>query len=156
MKHLSVIFLLFTLALVQCSGPDTVYEEHRYFENDTWHRFDKLNFAVPVDNIDKNYDIKFSMVYTSEYQYDRIPVHVIMNTPAGEERIHEFKFNVRNKAGDFIGEKKGDSIHLKKTLWGGFVFNKEGKAKLSIEQLIPKYNTPHIKSAGIMLKQTKD
>lgn len=156
MKHLRVIFLLLAIILVQCSGPDTVFEEHRNFEKDTWHRFNKLSFTIPIDNIDKKYDIIFSMVYTPDYQYDRIPIHVIMNTPAGEKRINEFNINVRNKADEFIGEKKGDSIHLKKNLWGGFVFNREGEAQLSIEQIIPKYNTPHIKSAGIMLKQTKE
>lgn len=155
MRYLQFLFVI-SFLLVSCSGSDIVFEKHQAFEENTWHRFNKLNIDLPVEKTGKMYDIVFSFVHTSQYQYDNLPVHVTINTPSGEKRINEFNIKVRDKEKGFLGKKEADSIRLHKVLWGGFVFNKKGKAKISIEQIIPKYNTHHIKSVGIILRETDE
>ena len=154
MRYLQLL-LVISFFLTSCSGRDVAFEKHQAFENNTWHRFNKLNIDIPVEKTGKMYDIVFSFVHTKEYQYDNLPVHVIINTPSGEKRINEFTIKIRDKEKGFIGEKEGDSIHLQKVLWGGVVVKKKGTVNISIEQIIPKYNTHHIKSAEILLKETE-
>lgn len=154
MKRIILIPLLFTIAFFSCSGPDNVYEQHRYFSNG-WKRFNKLTFEVPVEEPSQRYDILFSFVHTPEYQYDNIPVHIILNTPGGEERMNKFNLPVRDKSGKYTGTQAGDSIQMQAVLWPEFIFGETGKAKISVEQIIPKFRTPHIKSAGILIKESE-
>lgn len=154
MKQISLLLLTGALVFFNCSGPANDYEEHCYFANG-WKRFNKLKFEIPVKETYQHYDIIFSFVHTPEYQHNYIPVHIILKTPGGEERMNKFNLPVRDKSGKYTGTQAGDSIQMQAVLWPEFIFGKTGQAKISVEQIIPKFRTPHIKSAGIIIKKSE-
>jgi len=83
-----------------------------------------------------------------------MPVYVILNTPSGEERMTEIKVPVREN-GKFIGEEEGKPVEVKAYLWKSIRISKSGKCKLSIENIVPKIQTPGIKEIGIRVEKAK-
>ncbi|MEA3505715.1 MAG: hypothetical protein U9R32_11050 [Bacteroidota bacterium] len=148
------LLLVFVAALFyQCAGPEVIFDESVTFENQKWHRFNNLEFETLVDASKKEFDIEFVLKYSEDFQYDMIPIHVILQTPSGEERIREVEINIRYGDGKLIGENFNGIITLKKLLWKEFSFNDKGKVTISIENIFPKIETDNIISAGVLIKE---
>lgn len=143
---------LFLLSLTRCAVSDKeIFSAEQTFENDTWQRFQILEFDIPFEEEKKAYNFYFTVTYSDEFQHDNIPLHVILKTSTGSKRVHEFTIKVRDAKGENIGKKAEDSQYyvLKAPLWQGLTISEPGEAFLSLEQIIPKYKTPGIKQAGI-------
>jgi|AntRauTorckE6833_2_1112554.scaffolds.fasta_scaffold00217_2 gliding motility-associated lipoprotein GldH len=148
-----IIAIALLISLAQCSSSDdVVFSQKVNFEEDSWPRFKKLDFEIPVEHPGSHYNLFFTLHYSSQFPHDNIPLHAILKTPGGEERIYEFTIEVRDNTGKEMGKKpEGSSYYyLEAPLWQG-VSLKEGEAFLSLEQIIPKYSTPGISKAGIRI-----
>lgn len=153
-----LIFLVLAVGFVQCSDSrKAVFSENQAFNSDTWKRFTKLQFDIPVEEPNRHYDLFFNFVYSEDFQYDQIPIHAIMNTASGEERIYTFHIQVRDSVGGNLGQKpeEGKYYHLEAPLWQDVHFPEKGEVSLSFEQLIPKYSTEGIHKAGLKVYYTK-
>lgn len=141
---------LIILILSGCKKNNEIISYHK-FNDRTWNRFDKIQFDIPVVEIDKAYDVYFFVNHTKEYEFDNLEFNMIMITPSGEERIKEYKFLMKNSTGGFTGTCSGDSctasIALKKLLR----FEKKGILKIEIETLVPRLQINALLGAGIRL-----
>ncbi len=154
-----LVILMLAVALVQCSDSrQAIYSDSQSFENDTWKRFTKLHFDIPVEKTDKTYDLFFNFVYSDDFQHDQIPVHAILNSPSGEERIYTFHIQVRDTTGQDMGKKSEDSkyYHLEAPLWQEVSFPEKGEVALSFEQIIPKFSTTGIHKAGVKVYYSEE
>ena len=77
---------------------------------------------------------------------------MVMNTPSGEERIHEYQLEVKSKSGDFSIECSKDSCQGMILLKREINIGKPGILKIEIENLTPHLSTTGIKGVGIRLK----
>ncbi|MGM0566182.1 MAG: hypothetical protein ACQESX_05440 [Bacteroidota bacterium] len=144
--------VVFLLSLSQCTVSEKeIFTAKQAFENDTWQRFQILDFDIPFEEENKAYDLYFTVTYSEDFQHDNIPLHAILKTPAGSKRVNEFTIEVRDANGQDIGEKADDAKYytLKAPLWQELTISEPGEASLSLEQIIPKFKTPGIKEAGI-------
>lgn len=147
------ISVILILSMIKCTSPDeAMYSSEINFDDDRWQRFMKPEFEIPVEKSENKYDIFFTLRYSDDFPHDNIPLHAILNTPAGEERIYEFTIKVRDDTGKDKGRKAADSKYyfLEALLWQDITLT-HGTAHLSLEQIIPKFTTPGIKSAGIRI-----
>lgn len=151
------IGILFFIAGCGNSGTE-VYSESKTFPGNTWQRFSKLNFRVPIEKPNQAYNFFFTLEYDSAFAYDYLPVHGILNTPSGEERIFTFDIQVRDSLGVEKGTWLSDSecYQVRSRLWQGVHISEKGHAQLSIEQLIPKLTTQGIHSAGVEVTSVKN
>ncbi len=149
----SIAFLLL-YCISSCNKPNTKELYHKFTGN-TWARFNLLSFEIPVEEADKSFDVYLFGRFTPDYQYNALIFNMIMNTPAGEERIHEYKMEVKSKAGSFVIECKNDScegrILLKKQLY----LAKPGILKIEIENLTPRLVTEGIIGVGIRMVESQ-
>jgi gliding motility-associated lipoprotein GldH len=145
--------LIILIALTACKS-EPAYEQLHTFKGNTWNRFDNQVFEIPVNETGKTYDIFLTMKRTAEYAYEDLPVNVVLQTPSGEERIHEFTFklseNLKNPDSD-----TADSLTAQFELWKEILLSDKGKCTITIENLIPKIATPGIVSVGIIMKKSK-
>lgn len=155
MKRLRILLWIAGLSLVAgCSSRGPVFEKYHALSNSTWDRFNQLVFTIPIEAEEGDYDISLLLRPTPDFPYDRMPVYVILNTPSGEERMTEIKVPVREN-GKFIGEEEGKPVEVKAYLWKSIRISKSGKCKLSIENIVPKIQTPGIKEIGIRVEKAK-
>ncbi len=149
-KKALVYGLLFLLILSGCKKNNEIIRYHK-FNNQTWNRFEKIRFDIPVLEIDKRFDVFFFANHTKKYEFDNLEFNMIMTTPSGEERIKEYKFLLKDKTGGFTGNCNQDSctasIALKKGLW----IDKKGMLRIEIETLVPRLQINALLGIGIRL-----
>ncbi len=92
------------------------------------------------------------MKRTADYAYDDLPVNVVLQTPSGEERIHEFAFKLSESIRD-PNREEVDSLTVEFQLWKEILLSDKGKCIITIENLIPKIATPGIANIGIIMKK---
>ena len=150
---LSFFFLLTFVSLISCKqGP--VYEQYLKMKDSIWDRFSMKIFEIPIVEAGKNYDISLTVRNTAKFQYDKLPVYVILTTPSGEERMREISLPIREN-GKMLGEPKANSFEVKTVLWKEINLADKGKCKISIENIIPKIQTEGIDEIGVVVTKSK-
>ena len=146
------VFLIIFLPLIfflgsGCGKKDSRELFHR-FPDKTWARFNLLSFEIPIEK-GNAYDIYLFARFANDYPYETLDFNMIMNTPAGEERIKEYRMDVKSKSGNFCIECSKDSclgtILLKKEI----NIAKPGIMKIEIENLTPRILTEGVLGVGI-------
>jgi gliding motility-associated lipoprotein GldH len=141
-----LILLLFS----GCKKSNEILSYHK-FKDQTWNRFDKITFNIPILAVNKQYDVYFFANHTKNYEYDNLRFNMIMTTPSGEERIKEYKLMVKNMTGGFLGECRGDSCTVSIVLRKGMSIEKIGMLRIEIETLVPRLQIENILGIGIRL-----
>lgn len=149
-----IMLVLFSIMIAflasGCNKEDHPELYHR-FSDKSWARFNLLSFEIPVTNISP-YDIYLFARFTPDFQYETLDFNMIMNTPAGEERIHEYQMKVKSKSGQFRIECEKDSCQGTIVLKKEIDFAKPGILKIEIENLTPRLTTEGVIGVGIRLK----
>jgi gliding motility-associated lipoprotein GldH len=111
-----ILILVINCFLVGCTPEGRVYEKHKELSpNLEWLQADSREFEIPVENLDKNYNLSLTFRYATGFQFRTVNVQVTEISPAGTEQVYEYSLNVRNEAGEYIGEPGydiWDSEHL--------------------------------------------
>jgi len=141
-----LILLLFS----GCKKSNEILSYHK-FKDQTWSRFDKITFNIPIIDVDKQYDVYFFANHTKNYEFDNLRFNMIMTTPSGEERIKDYKFMLKNTTGGFVGECRGDSCTASIVLRKGMSIEKIGMLRIEIETLVPRLQIENILGIGIRL-----
>ena len=152
MKKIILYLLITVLAFAACKSEPAYLKTHS-FQGNTWNRFDNQVFEIPVNETGKNYDIFITMKRTAEYPYDELPVNVVLQTPSGEERIHEFTFKFSESIKD-PELKEADSLTVEFQLWKEILLSEKGKCTITIENMIPKIATSGIATIGIIMRKS--
>ena len=78
--------------------------------------------------------------------------NMVMNLPSGEERIREFKINIRDKEENMLGEKKAGYYEYFLPIRSEVRFFETGNLTFEIESLMTKYYTPGVVEFGVVLE----
>lgn len=133
-----------------CKKNNEIISYHK-FKDQTWNRFDKITFNIPILAVDKRYDVYFFANHTKNYEYDNLRFNMIMTTPSGEERIKEYKFMLKNTTDGFLGECRGDSCTASIVLRKGISMEKIGMLRIEIETLVPRLQINNVLGIGIRM-----
>jgi gliding motility-associated lipoprotein GldH len=146
----SSLVLLSAIIFFSCSGDKHVEKVHN-FDEATWNRFDILSFYLPIKNTTDEHTIQAIIRHTEKLEHDRIPVHFIMTFPSGEERIWEQTLVIRDRDGNLQGVWKDGLYEVVVPIRTRMRFREAGNCNITVEQIIPKYNTHGIASFGLKL-----
>ncbi len=113
-----------------------------YFQckNQTWPRFNKITFLIPIKKGKEQYNIYLFANMTRDYSYKNLDFNLILTTPSGEERIMEY--NIED-----VSINRENGIELKSDLY----LSKAGILSLELENLMPVINLKGISGIGIRL-----
>ncbi|PIE88153.1 MAG: hypothetical protein CSA04_03400 [Bacteroidetes bacterium] len=148
-----IVFIIAALFFVGCSGGEEAYEREVTFEKGIWDRFEKLDFEFPVTHTDRAYDFVMVLEYDVNFPEDKIPFHVIMQMPNGEERIKEYHPRIRSNKGMIYGRITDGRATLEVPLREEHRFTEQGTAKLNIECFYPKYTIQGIYKVGVVMRR---
>jgi len=119
-----------------------------------WARFNLLSFEIPVNEVERSYDVILFARFTPDYQYRALDFNMIMNTAAGEERIHEYQMPVKSAEGTFLFNCVSDSCEGTLLLKRQLYLSKAGILKIEIENLTPRLVTEGVIGVGIRLVES--
>jgi hypothetical protein len=116
-----------------------------------WERFNILHYDFDLQGSEQSVDVILIIKTNSDFQYDSLPMNMVLKSPAGEERIREFcmQFGKTNPLQEKL--QSGDTIIYSMVLKKGLEIKTNGLLKIEIENLNPRINTEGIYSAGIRL-----
>ena len=119
-----------------------------------WARFNLLRFEIPVNEVEKSWDVFLFARFTPDFQYKTLDFNMILNTAAGEERIHEYQMPVKSAEGTFLFNCVGDSCEGTLLLKRQLYLSKAGILKIEIENLTPRLVTEGVIGVGIRLVES--
>jgi gliding motility-associated lipoprotein GldH len=155
MKKNAALQLLILLFILPACNRIKPVESYHPFTTGSWQRFDILKFEIPAENAGKYFDVLFFARFTHDFSYDQLNINMVLNTPAGEERINEYTMKVKSAGGKFLGEWTGDSCFTSMVLKRGFKVSSAGILVIEIENLTPRLQTEGILGAGIRLLESR-
>lgn len=142
MRYPILLIALLLMALVACNHEPSLTKISQ-FDHQTWNRFHIKNFVLPIPDKGKKYDIALQMQFAPGFAYDEMPVYVTLKTPSGEERMREITIQVR-KGGRFAGTPMGQNSLVEKVIWRSIAISDTGSCRLSVENMVPYYDTQGI------------
>lgn len=153
MKNLLIPSLLLVLLLTACHSGKR-YELNHTFENNTWDRFNKLQFEMPGNIEPGNYDITLNIRLNESFEYDRFPVFVTLNTPSGEERTNEIELKIKDN-GRFYQTPENGLVTITQKLWEGIHIADTGVCIITVENLIPKIQAFGVNGVSMVMQREK-
>jgi len=149
-----VITVLIMISLISCNRKKDIELIH-HFPNQTWNRFEKVNFSFQVEDLKPSYDIFLKIIHTDKYPYNNLRFNLIIYMPSGEERIVEYDFDMRKEDGDFVSTAINDHFEVIFPLRSELRFTKTGICRFEFENLIPRLEIPGIITMSVVLKKTR-
>ena len=102
------------------------------------------------------YNIYLVLRHTDAYKYNNIWLNIGTQSPADTMRIQRFDLQLGSDAKGWDGSGMDDIWELRKSITNGpFKFNKLGKYKFSIAQVMRENPLPDIMSVGIRVEKVK-
>lgn len=155
MKSVLTVPVVFLLLMLSACQPDKEYKLNHTFENNTWDRFNKLQFEMPGDINPGNYDIIFTVRFQEDFQYDRFPIYVTLNTSSGEERMNEIELKVKDN-GKYYGTEENGLHVISLKLWEELHIADTGINTITIENLIPKVQTTGVNDVSVVMQKVEN
>ena len=157
MTNLKYYWLFFVLLFVSFGCSHTkVFEEYKKFDNLSWHRFNFLEFEVPIEDIEPEYDISISLRHLPEFPHKQLPVNFTIYSPSGEMRTVDLLLELYDDEGNSLSECLGDFCDISILLRENFKFSEQGIFKFRIENKWKKVDLPGIMEVGLILKKSKN
>ena len=150
MKKIPHLVLILILVIVSGCSKNNDYVVYHKFKDQTWPRFNILQFEIPVNSTGKIYDISLFVSHSKEYEFDDLDFNMVMTTPSGEERIKEYHMDIKRKDGRFTGQCYKDSCEVSVALKRELNLTK-GILTLEIESLVPRLEIKGLLGIGIRL-----
>ena len=159
MMKIKNVLLLFVISvlLLGCNREKIYYQDNVAFDSSIWPRFQHLTFDIPIDNPKISYDVIMMINHNNDVVFNTLPIQVNSETQSGERRFSEFHLKVKDKSGNFVGEKQENgTFTFSHTIRHGISAPESSTYHIDIECFYPKYNIEGINNVTIQLVKTKD
>jgi gliding motility-associated lipoprotein GldH len=150
-----ILLLLFASVFFSCQEKKVVYESWvSTGEELQWSKSNILSTEIEVNDNSKPTELYVGVRYATGYAYDRLPLKMIQTAPDGKRTISQLDIPIRDKDGEFIGDKGFDIIDLEYLVNGEHSFPMHGKYTYSFEQTAEGIDPLHfVMELGILTKE---
>jgi len=137
---------------MSCNQEAPILQEKTNFDKIGWNRFKYLEYSPEIVDNSVPYIFTLKLSFTDEYEYNYFKFQ-LSKEYGGETYVKVFSIPVKNQEGVFL-EKVKDGIYTVNTILSKQIyFSSPGKYLITIEQLMPKFNTKGIKSAEFIIEK---
>ena len=123
-------------------------------DNMVWQRFDNQEFSFDVEK-ETPVDLYLSLRHHTNYPYDHINVNVTIETPDGEKRSREYRFNLKDKKGSWKSSGMGELWDIDLPIRKNISFRDSGECRVIIENKMSKIHTPGILEVGLLVRKSE-
>lgn len=148
---------LFIVLLALSSGCSNskVFEEYIKFDNLSWNRFNFLEFEVPAENIETEFDVYIALRHLPEFPHKELPVNLTIYSPSGEMRSADHLLELTDNEGNNLSKCVGDYCDVSILVRKELSFYEPGVYKFVIENKWKKVDLPGIMEVGLLIKKSK-
>ncbi|MDC0249405.1 gliding motility lipoprotein GldH [Flavobacteriales bacterium] len=125
-KPSSLIFF-FLLVLIACTG-DTVFEQHKSFEDQSWNADSAIIFNCLVEDTVSQNQWVIKVRHTVEYEFQNLFLFI------KAEKVDTIEIQLANKEGRWIGRGVGDIRKVDFVYKEKEIFSKKGELVVKLEQ----------------------
>ena len=151
MKNISL--LLFLAAFLVSCGSKKITEQQKSFTDKKWQPGQNLTYEFNIIDTAAAYDISAVVKHFDNFPLDRVRLSFRLEDPAGEKRISEHDLVIRDKKGQFLGKKIGDTITMDFAIRNRYKFKAQGKAKVTLVNRLTSTATNGIGGISIVVKK---
>ena len=146
---------LFLLIFTACNS-DTVFEQHKSFENQSWNSDSAITFNYLVEDTTSQNQLIIKLRHTVEYEFQNLFLFI------KAEKMDTIEIQLANKEGRWFGKGVGDIRMVEFAYKNKKVFSKKGYLIIEIEQAM-RYGDfekiqqlKNIKSIGFRIEKQND
>lgn len=110
---------------------------NRSFFNTAWERFDYVNNSIDIEK-ETTYDLAMDISFTDDYAYDYFSmVFTVFDSYGIPYRSKAYKFNLKDKEGNWKAEKKDDCYTFNLPINQALQITDPGTYRFQIENRMP-------------------
>jgi len=147
------LFLLLTL-LISCNSKNVFTETKEGFTANQWQKKEAQNFSFTINEDNKNYDFTITISHVYNYQFESVPIEVVITNPKGETEMLFFDLLIKDAKGNDKGDCLGDLCDLRQTFKKNIKLSK-GNYTVHIAHRFNHVYLPNITSLGLEVDKTE-
>ncbi|MDR1459261.1 MAG: hypothetical protein LBI60_03505 [Bacteroidales bacterium] len=114
-----------------------------------------MDTTFVVSNSKKIYDVAVELSVMDRFEHSRIPVEVVITSPAGQKNIVNSVIAVKDKENKHTGTVYGDVWTVKQTIYSQKEFMEEGVYSLFIQNRTQYYELSPVVSLSFIISPAK-
>ena len=152
-KYFILLFVLVTLA--SCTQEPPILQEKTEFGKAGWNRFKYLEYSPEIVDNSVPYIFTLKIEFTEEYDHNFFKIQLSKESN-GESYVKIFSIPVKSREGLFLEKAKDGIYKVNAILSRQIYFSSPGKYLITIEQLMPKFDTKGIKSVEFIIEKRSE
>ena len=156
MRKFLVVFVC-AVGVISCKyGGFKSYETKIISEfSGVWNRFKPLEGSFDIENLRKQYEVKVELSVINGFEYNQIPVEIVITSPSGQKNIINKILVIKDKEGNHIGKAEGDVWTIEQIIYPNKEFTELGKYEVSIQNRTQYYELFKVKSLSFTVASLK-
>ena len=152
-RNIQLLFLLIPLGtLSACTQEPPILQEKTEFGNTGWNRFKYLEYSPEIIDNSIPYIFTLKVGFTDEYDHNFFKIQLSKEL-GGESYVKVFSVPIKNREGVFLENPENGIYKVTIVLSRQIYFSSPGIYQVTIEQLMPKFDTKGIKSAEFIIEK---
>jgi gliding motility-associated lipoprotein GldH len=155
-KIIPVAFTLLSILSYQACIKSNVFEKNTTIKYNKWQKDNKLNFEFDITDTTSDYLMFLTIRHSDAYPFSNIWLNVKTTLPIEQKTIEtRTEVPLAEADGKWMGRNFKDIIEQQMPLTGSGVahFNRTGKYKIQLEQIMRENPLPEIMSVGVRLEK---
>ncbi|MFH0894842.1 MAG: hypothetical protein V2A54_10450 [Bacteroidota bacterium] len=151
---LSSAIIALMILFTACSPEGQVYKDFQSTGLDSeWPNTKVPTFSFEITEPAQSYDVLLGVRYAKGFPYTQLKVNVRMKIPSGMVKDIPVEVQIRDKAGEYLGDVMGDVGDIEMNIQTGKVFLEKGKYEYTVTSMMPVEPVPMILEIGLIVKK---
>jgi len=146
---LSAIFLL----IIGSCNQAYIYENSKSVDSEGWIANDIIQFTVPIDQLEEEFDMFLHLRHDGRYAYSNIFLFIDTYAPTGASIRDTLEFRLADKEGKWFGRGIGGQYTHELAFKHKVMFPYTGNYNIEIQHGMRTERLEHIKDVGISIKR---
>lgn len=148
-----VLSLLSIIFFVSCNQNQVFSENNRDFPMNRWLKVDVQEFQPKIVDVASSYNLYLNFGHIYEFQFESIPVEVIVKSPSGTTEHFKVRLQVLDENKKDVGDCVGDICDLKHLVKEGMVFKEKGTYIISVQNRFNNSFVPNVLAVGVSIEK---
>lgn len=149
LKFNALILLFFCLT---ACDKNRLFEENTILPEHGWYYNNKLEFKVPVNEVNKKYNLYINTRINNNFKYSNLFFMLYQINPDKTEQSERHEITIADQTGKWLGNGTGNILSYSQPVKQNITFKEPGIYKFILEQNMRDDTLLHIISAGIRIE----
>ena len=143
------------LVLITSCDPTRVYEENVSIPDQTWNRWNTVNFRVEISDTIASHNIHINIRHGGQYRYSNLYLFVQTISPSGHWIRDTLECILANEKGKWLGSGLGDIYDIRIPYKMNVRFPYKGIYTFEFEQAMRDEDLKHLFDIGLRIENIK-